>query len=97
MKNTNDLKIRWIDTEAKPVVYSAYPYAVSLSNDTDTLAFIAGPRAEAFYGGGPAHIRSEVLARLDARLDRRINGIFPPPSIMALAYSRVSLGQHGLQ
>lgn len=38
--------------------------AVSLGGDSDTLACIAGAIAAAFYGGVPAPIRAEALARL---------------------------------
>lgn len=40
--------------------------AISLGGDADTLACIAGAIAEAWYGGVPEHVRSEVMARLDA-------------------------------
>lgn len=42
--------------------------AVSLGGDSDTLAAIAGAVAEAHYGGVPASIADEVIARLDAPL-----------------------------
>ncbi len=42
--------------------------AVSLGGDADTLACITGAMAEAFYGGVPDHIASEVMERLDAPL-----------------------------
>lgn len=42
--------------------------AVSLGGDTDTLAAIAGAVAQAYYGGVPAPIREQALARLDDRL-----------------------------
>jgi ADP-ribosylglycohydrolase len=42
--------------------------AVSLGGDTDTLTCITGSIAEAFYGGVPAAIEKEALARLDAPL-----------------------------
>ena len=42
--------------------------AVSLGGDSDTLACITGSVAEAFYGGVPEPIRTEVWARLDLRL-----------------------------
>lgn len=42
--------------------------AVSFGGDADTLACIAGAMAEAFYGGVPAAIQTEVLARLDDAL-----------------------------
>jgi ADP-ribosylglycohydrolase len=38
--------------------------AVSLGGDSDTLACITGGIAEAFYGGVPADVRREALARL---------------------------------
>lgn len=41
---------------------------VSLGGDTDTLTCITGSVAEAFYGGVPAAIEKEALARLDAPL-----------------------------
>lgn len=41
---------------------------VSLGGDTDTLACITGSVAEAYYGGVPAGIEKEALARLDAPL-----------------------------
>jgi ADP-ribosylglycohydrolase len=42
--------------------------AISLGGDADTMAAIAGGIAAPFFGGVPADIREEVLARLDARL-----------------------------
>jgi ADP-ribosylglycohydrolase len=42
--------------------------AVSFGGDADTLACIAGAMAEAHYGGVPAEIQAEVLARLDESL-----------------------------
>jgi ADP-ribosylglycohydrolase len=42
--------------------------AISLGGDADTMACIAGGIAEAFYGGVPATIRTETLARPDDRL-----------------------------
>ncbi len=42
--------------------------AISLGGDSDTLACITGAVAEAFYGGVPAAIEREALARLDAPL-----------------------------
>lgn len=44
--------------------------AVSLGGDSDTLACITGGIAEAFYGGVPAAIRTEVQERLPAELWR---------------------------
>lgn len=42
--------------------------AVSLGGDTDTLTCITGGIAQAFYGGVPAAIAQEVIARLDPPL-----------------------------
>lgn len=42
--------------------------AISLGGDSDTLACITGSVAEAFYGGVPAAIERETLARLDTPL-----------------------------
>jgi ADP-ribosylglycohydrolase len=42
--------------------------AISLGGDADTMACIAGGIAEAFYGGVPEEIGSQVLAALDERL-----------------------------
>ena len=39
--------------------------AISLGGDADTLACIAGAVAEAYYGGVPVEIETEVLRRLD--------------------------------
>ena len=39
--------------------------AISIGGDSDTIACITGGIAEAFYGGVPEDIRSEVLAKLD--------------------------------
>lgn len=39
--------------------------AVSLGGDADTMAAIAGSIAEAFYGGVPDAIATEVMGRLD--------------------------------
>jgi ADP-ribosylglycohydrolase len=41
--------------------------AIFLGGDADTQACIAGGIAEAFYGGVPARIASEVQDRLDER------------------------------
>jgi ADP-ribosylglycohydrolase len=45
-------------------VESAIRLAISLGGDADTQAAIAGGIAEAFYGGVPDPIRTEVLSRL---------------------------------
>jgi ADP-ribosylglycohydrolase len=42
--------------------------AISLGGDADTMACIAGAIAEAYYGGVPAAIAENVLARLDHHL-----------------------------
>ncbi len=42
--------------------------AVSIGGDSDTIACITGGIAQAFYGGVPAPIATEVLTRLDPRL-----------------------------
>lgn len=42
--------------------------AISLGGDADTMAAIAGGIAEAFYGGVPEAIATEILTRLDAPL-----------------------------
>jgi len=42
--------------------------AISLGGDADTLACITGAIAEAHYGGVPAPILSQAIARLDDRL-----------------------------
>ncbi len=42
--------------------------AISLGGDSDTIACIAGGIAQAYYGGVPATIREQALARLDERL-----------------------------
>lgn len=47
---------------------SAVRNAVSLGGDADTQACIAGAVAEAFYGGVPAGVASEVRARLPEEL-----------------------------
>jgi ADP-ribosylglycohydrolase len=47
--------------------------AVSLGGDADTMACIAGAIAEPFYGGVPATIADQVLARLDGRLTAVVN------------------------
>ena len=44
-----------------------------MSSDSDTLAAINGSIAEAFYGGVPEEIKSEVYKRLDARLKNIID------------------------
>lgn len=46
--------------------------AVSLGGDADTLACIAGAMAEAYYGGVPAAIQTEVLGRLDGVLREEV-------------------------
>jgi ADP-ribosylglycohydrolase len=45
-------------------VESAIRLAISLGGDADTQAAIAGGIAEAFHGGVPPEIETEVLARL---------------------------------
>jgi ADP-ribosylglycohydrolase len=47
---------------------NAVRLAVSLGGDSDTIACIAGGVAQAYYGGIPAEIREQSLARLDDRL-----------------------------
>ena len=42
--------------------------AISFGGDADTMACIAGAIAEAYYGGVPDAIKSEVMGRLDDRL-----------------------------
>lgn len=42
--------------------------AISLGGDADTMACIAGGIAEAFYGGVPEEIQTEVFLRLDERM-----------------------------
>ncbi len=42
--------------------------AIYIGGDSDTLAAINGSIAEAFYGGMPENILTEVFKRLDARL-----------------------------
>jgi ADP-ribosylglycohydrolase len=49
---------------------SAVRLAISLGGDCDTIACIAGGVADAYYGGVPADIRAQALARLDERLRR---------------------------
>ena len=39
--------------------------AVSIGGDSDTIACITGGIAEAFYGGIPENIKSEILPKLD--------------------------------
>jgi ADP-ribosylglycohydrolase len=50
--------------------------AISLGGDADTLACIAGGIAEAYYGGVPAEIVSEVRSRLDAPLLKVIDRFY---------------------
>lgn len=45
---------------------------VSLGGDSDTLTCITGSVAEAFYGGVPAAIAREAMARLDEPLRRTV-------------------------
>jgi ADP-ribosylglycohydrolase len=47
---------------------SAVRLAVSLGGDADTIACMAGGIAQAYYGGVPAEIREQTLARLDEHL-----------------------------
>jgi len=42
--------------------------AIYIGGDSDTLACINGSIAEAFYGGVPEEIKSEVYKRLDSRI-----------------------------
>jgi len=44
--------------------------AIYIGGDSDTLAAINGSIAEAFYGGVPEEIKSDIFKRLDARLER---------------------------
>ena len=44
--------------------------AVSLGGDTDTLACITGGIAQAFYGGIPETIQSEIYKILDEQLGK---------------------------
>lgn len=53
--------IAFLDSESYE---DAIRNAISLGGDSDTLACITGGVAEAFYGGVPDEIRSEVLERL---------------------------------
>jgi ADP-ribosylglycohydrolase len=56
--------------------------AISLGGDADTMACISGAIAEPFYGGVPADIEREVLARLDERLTAVLKAFrerFPVP------------------
>jgi ADP-ribosylglycohydrolase len=52
---------------------SAVRLAISLGGDADTLACITGGIADAYYGGVPADIAEEGLARLDDHLRGVIN------------------------
>jgi ADP-ribosylglycohydrolase len=54
-------------------VEHAIRLAVSLGGDADTQAAIAGGIAEAFYGGVPAALAEEAMARLDPRLRETYN------------------------
>jgi ADP-ribosylglycohydrolase len=59
----------------------AVALAVSIGGDTDTVAAIAGSVAEAFFGGVPEHMASQVYQRLDDRLAglaRRFQAEFGP-------------------
>lgn len=47
--------------------------AVSLGGDTDTMAAIAGAVAEAYYGGVPVQIASEVIKGLPAEFKTTLN------------------------
>jgi len=42
--------------------------AISIGGDSDTIGAMAGSMAEAFYGGVPEEILSEVWKRIDSRL-----------------------------
>ena len=55
-------------------VESAIRLAISLGGDADTQAAIAGGIAEAFYGGVPDPIRTEVLSRLPHEFREVITG-----------------------
>ncbi len=46
--------------------------AISLGGDSDTLTCITGSVAEAFYGGVPAAIEQETMARLDDPLRKTV-------------------------
>ncbi len=50
--------------------------AISIGGDSDTIACICGGIAEAFYGGVPEDIRSEVLNRLDAELINVVDAFY---------------------
>lgn len=47
--------------------------AISIGGDSDTIACITGGIAQAFYGGVPDNIASEVMSRLDERLIRVVD------------------------
>lgn len=47
--------------------------AVSLGGDSDTLACITGGIAEAYYGGVPTEIKTEVLSRMNNHLREVLN------------------------
>ena len=50
--------------EDEKLLKSAVRLAVSLGGDADTMGAITGGIAEAFYGGVPEHIKTEVVKRL---------------------------------
>ncbi len=52
---------------------SAVRFAVSLGGDSDTIACMTGGMAEAYYGGIPEEISSQVLKMLDDRQKSIVN------------------------
>jgi len=52
---------------------SAIRLAVSLGGDSDTIACMTGGMAEAYYGGVPEEISSQVLKMLDDKMKEVIN------------------------
>jgi len=52
---------------------SAVRFAVSLGGDSDTIACMTGGMAEAYYGGVPEEISSQVLKMLDDRQKSIVN------------------------
>jgi ADP-ribosylglycohydrolase len=47
---------------------NAIRLAISLGGDADTMGAIAGGIAEAYYGGVPDDIKTEVIKRLPAEM-----------------------------
>ena len=63
----------WLHYKESADFESAIRLAVSLGGDSDTIACIAGGIAQAYYGGVPEDISSQVMPLLDDRQRSVVN------------------------